>query len=469
MKWLRWGATVLAIALVLAACSTEQDVAALEAQAKGPNTPDTYLIVSQGSLPSSLPLVAHANGDAMRAFHPEAGFASVVTANPNAYKRYGTVTRDVTVNWIDPGKQVALEVDFANPPASGDDDFFFDLQWGHDAVNAVEAWNAGVRGSGVTVAVLDTGFDTDHPDIAPNFDAERSASFVPNEPLEYGIAGDVFSHGTHVAGTIAAADNGFGVIGVAPEATLMLVKVVSDEGSGDFTWVMSGIVHAVDNGADIINMSLGALLYKAGFVTEDDEGNEVVVTAREAQELRVALERVVRYAVQKGVLVVASAGNEAIDFDHSGALVTLPGSAPGVVTVGATAPVGWATDPANAFLYNLASYSNYGRSHIDLAAPGGDVVYPGEENCTVAGLARPCWVFDLVFSTGSAGSYYWSGGTSMAAPHVAGVAALLLSEHGGSGSLKPAQLESLLMKRAMDLGQRGNDPVYGKGHVATGY
>ena len=119
--------------------------------------------------------------------------------------------------------------------------------------------------------------------------------------------------------------------------------------------------------------------------------------------------------------------------------------------------------------YNLASDSNVGRSGIVVSAPGGDFVYPGNEGCLIAGLLRPCWVFDMVFSTGAAGAYYWSVGTSMAAPHAAGVAALILSEHGGSGSMTPAQLQSALERRAADLGQAGKDPVHGDGAVQSGY
>lgn len=461
MKTFRMSAVLLAIVLALAACSSVEDAALLEAEASAAKAPATYLIVNQGTLPANLPVTARVNRDTLRSFHPEAGFASVLTANPDAYKRYGTVMRDITVQWIEPTKQVALDVDFANPPFSGDNDPFFDMQWGHDAVNAVEAWNEGVRGAGVRVAVLDTGFDLDHPDLAPNINLALSADMT-GEGLQYAIT-DTFSHGTHVAGTIAAADNGFGTIGVAPEAELVLVKVLSDEGSGSFEDVMEGIIHAADVDADIMNMSLGALLLKSGFC--DEEG---CVTAREVQDLRTAMERVIRYAIQKGTLVVASAGNDALDFDHVGPLITLPGSAAGVVTVSATAPVGWAKDPLNEFLDYPASYTNYGRSHVDFAAPGGDVAYPGEENCVVAGLVRPCWVFDLVFSTGN-GGWYWSAGTSMAAPHVAGVAALILSEYVDSGGLTPSQLEAELRKRADDLGQPGKDPFYGLGRVASGY
>ena len=116
-----------------------------------------------------------------------------------------------------------------------------------------------------------------------------------------------------------------------------------------------------------------------------------------------------------------------------------------------------------------ASYTNYGTSSVEFSAPGGSVDYPGNEGCVVAGLARPCWVFDLVFSTGN-GGWYWSGGTSMAAPHAAGVAALIISEAGGSGSMSPARVEAAMRQRAIDLGKPGADDFFGRaGQVHSGY
>ena len=155
-------------------------------------------------------------------------------------------------------------------------------------------------------------------------------------------------------------------------------------------------------------MSLGGALYKAGVPGE--------YTAREAAELKNFVGRAVAYAHQKGAVIV-SAGNSAIDGDKDGALIHLPSDAPHAVSISATAPVGWATDPTNAFLDYPASYTNYGRSVISLAAPGGDFVYPGNEGCLIGGLLRPCWVFDLVFSSsgGVVGPdvyWYWSAGTS---------------------------------------------------------
>ncbi len=448
-----FGAALLSV--FLAACNTLSP-APLETQ----GTAKKYLVTNQRSLPADFTNAVAKNGDSLSSFEPQAGFAAVVTKNPNAYKRYGSVVRDVTIQWLDPVEEV-VGADYANPPTSGDDDFFFDLQWGHDAVNAPEAWNAGVRGQGVKVAVLDGGFDLDHPDLAPNI---VDVMDFTGEGAGYNLA-DPFSHGSHTAGTVAAADNGLGTIGVAPEAKLILVKVLGDAGSGSFEDIISGIIYAADKDADIINMSLGGTLAKNGFCDEDG-----CVSAREVSELLRAVSRATTYAYQQGTLVIASAGNDANDGDKDKALVHVPSDSAHVVSISATGPEGWGVDP-DTDLDTPAYYTNYGQSVIDFAAPGGDVDFDlldSGQLCTVAGLTRPCYVFDFVFSTGN-GGWYWSIGTSMAAPHAAGVAALILSEYGGSDSLKPAQLERELRARAADLGKPGNDDFYGAGRVASGY
>ena len=176
----------------------------------------------------------------------------------------------------------------------------------------------------------------------------------------------------------------------------MLVKVLSDSGSGTFDDIIEAIVYAADVDADVINMSIGATLPKNGWCDVDG-----CVGANEVAALLNAINRATTYAFQQGTTVIASAGNEATDYDHNGPVVHMPSDGPNVISIAATAPIGWAKDPGNVFLDNPASYSNYGQSTIDFAAPGGDSVYPGNENCTIAGLLRPCWVFDLVFSTGS--------------------------------------------------------------------
>ncbi|WP_237056208.1 S8 family peptidase [Microbulbifer sediminum] len=332
----------------------------------------------------------------------------------------------------------------ANPPGSGDDDFFFDLQWGHDAVDAPEAWNAGYTGKGIRVAVIDGGYDMDHPDLVPNIDTSAYRDFT-GEGIDYGID-DTFSHGTHVAGTIAAADNGFGTIGVAPDATLILLKALRDEGSGSFGDVAAAIVHAADHDADIINMSLGA---------------SFPASAEGAAALKVMMSRATNYAHHAGVTIITSAGNDARDGDKDTDTVTLPADSPHAISISATGPRGWAAGEEN--LNQLAIYSNYGQSLIDFAAPGGDYEYylsNGGDICAVAGLVRPCGVFDFVFSTGN-GGWYWSVGTSMASPHAAGVAALVMEANGGP--MHPAQAVAEMAHLAQDLGKPGNDDDFGGG------
>ena len=268
----------------------------------------------------------------------------------------------------------------------------------------------------------------------------------------------IFSHGNHTAGTIAAGRNGFGTIGIAYGAKLCLVKVLFNIGTGSFEDIVEGIIYAADRNVDIINMSLGGSVVKSG---EAD-----VYTAREAAEFKNFVNRAVAYAHKKGVLVIVSAGNDANDGDKDENLINMPSDTPHAMSVSATAPIGWGVNPT-VFLDNPASYTNYGRSVISVAAPGGDFQYlPVNQVCVVAGVIQFCYVFDFVFSmggvVGNSAYYYWSAGTSMAAPHVAGVAALLVGKHG---KMKPAQLRSLLERGADDLGQPGNDPFYGAGRV----
>lgn len=370
---------------------------------------------------------------------------------------------------------MVASADFSNPPASGDDDFFFDLQWGHNAVNAVESWNAGNRGAGVRVAVLDSGADATHADLAPNINVELSASFVDGEDW-HDTNGNAFNHGSHTAGTIGAADNGFGTIGVAPEAELVILKVLSAAtGSGSSYGTMAAMVYAADNDVDVANMSLGLAIRKNGYYdiedtpydTSDDIKFDVGGKDGIAQFIN-TYAKAANYARQNGVTLIASAGNEATDYDKTDSLMHLPSSLPAVLSISATGPIMWGADQYTN-LDNRAIYTNYGQSTIDFAAPGGDYtslfVPGGEGACTVGGLTRPCYVFDFVFSTGGTGAWYWSVGTSMAAPHATGVAALIIGANGGD--MSPAHVERDLRRWAEDLGKPGNDDTFGAGRVSA--
>lgn len=474
-------AALAAIVTIMASCADEPNLTPAEKSkernariAQNPSNvtllKDKFIIIANGnSLSASLDAEVAAAGGKIDKKMGVVGLATATSSDPNfrakAEKIAGvrSVIPDFTAQWTEPGVQVdAVEDDFGTPPNSGDDDVRFDLQWGHAAINASGAWNAGHRGAGAVVAVLDGGFDLDQPDLASNIIG--SASFVPGESAQFAIPNG-FSHGTHVAGTVAAADNGKGIIGVAPMAKLLLVKVLKDSGSGSFSWMLDGMLYATLQGADVINMSLGAVIPRNGkFLNEDGSiSNET----KSVQELLVAIARVTQFANANGVTVIAAAGNDAIDFDHAYSYINIPSSAPKILSISATAPIGWAVNPATN-LDLFTSYSNYGSADVSFAAPGGDGQLPGNANCTVSGVTRPCWVFDLVFSSANTASTVtpsgsWAAGTSMASPHAAGVAALIIGKNGGS--MAPSAVEAKLRASADDLGKPGQDPLYGYGRV----
>lgn len=353
-----------------------------------------------------------------------------------------SVTPDLEVPFLD-DFPVAERISFADAEVDGGhglSDPLAALQWGLLAVDAPAAWERGATGRGVRVAVLDSGVDAGHPDLAPNINAALSTSFVADETFDQPAS----DHGTRVAGVIAAAANELGVIGVAPEAEVVAVKVISAKTrTGTFGAVLQGIVYAADIGAQVANLSFTV----PGGLDRAQPG---------VDEILRATQRALSYAHEQGVTVVAAAGNTGGDLEASDAF-PYPAGFAHVLAVTATAPVGWGVLPS-AFLDHPASYSSSSGSLLHVAAPGGDFLYPGGETCS--GLR--CWMLDLVFST-VPGGWGWSAGTSMAVPHVAGVAALLLSAEGGA--LTPAEVESALRGGADDRGELGLDAIYGFGRV----
>jgi subtilisin family serine protease len=388
-------------------------------------------------------VVAEGRGNFKAAIEKQAGVESVV---PN-----------VRVSWK-PGITLdAASVASAGVPADtiGSGDAFLGLQWGLGAVQAPEAWALGYRGAGARVAVLDSGFILTHPELAGRIDTGCTTDLT-GEGLEQGLS--TMMHGMHVAGIIAASANGVGTVGVAPEATLCLVKVVSADGSGDIANVAAGMIHAADQNVDVVNVSVGSLIHVSGVPGE--------YSAKEAKEYLRLIERAAKYAYKRGSLVIAAAGNDALDRDADKKLIRLPTDAREVLAVSATAPSGWLNNPTTS-PDEPTSYSNWGDS-VDLAAPGGEQreSVPGVCSYPGVGAPRPCSAFDLVFSTGgrigAIHTYYWSAGTSMAAAHATGVAALIVSKYG---RMHPAQLRAYLNAGAEDRGVEGKDPVYGVGRV----
>jgi subtilisin family serine protease len=443
----------------------------------------TYIVTAKAhAFDAQLARKVEAAGGTITARLPQIGVAIVESSDGSFRSRAArvqgvrSVVPDITLQYEDPEAVNVAEPEFLNPPASGEDDTRFDLQWGSKAVDVAGAWNAGHRGAGVRVAVLDSGIACIHPDIQPNLLLSESTSFVAGENVCLSRV-NVFNHGSHTAGTIASPDNAFGTIGIAPEAKIIAVKVLSEvTGSGSFEGIIQGIVYAADHGADVINMSLGV---RGGLPVNGPGANDI-------RELVNATKRAVAYARSQNAITVVSAGNDGRDLDHDSGtpicdtdgcfmanLRAFPAQLPNVLAVASTSPEAWGHNLAGANLDIPASYTNHGQSAISFGAPGGDFDYPGNENCTVAGLVRPCWVFDGVFAVGGYAqlvpggplfaSYSWAIGTSMAAPHVSGVAALIIGKHGGE--LAPAEVERILRASADDLGKPGNDDFFGAGRV----
>jgi subtilisin family serine protease len=455
----------------LSAGTTQQDV---QATAGFVLRSKQYIIIASGDqLPANIEAQAAAANGKVTSLLGQVGLAVATSDDPNfaakAAKISGvrSVVHDFTYQGFEPQANRLAEQasDNVNPPSAGDSNPYFPLQWGATAIQAPEAWNTGNQGQGVLVADLDGGFELNHPDLAANI--VGSKSFVPGEPAQFVGAG--FSHGTHTAGTIAAVDNNIGVIGIAPQSKLLLVKVLGDSGSGSFSWLIQGILYATQQHADVINMSLGAALpHHDKYI--DDEG-KVVNDTKAIQELLVALSKATSYATKNGVTLIASAGNDSNNGNQDKSLVNIPADATGVISISATAPIGWALAPLTANLDRFASYSNYGTPAVTFAAPGGDAAYLGKEVVLFRGVTQYVWALDMVMSTGrvtmvngvARGSYTWSAGTSMAAPHATGVAALIIGKNGGD--MDPAKVEAALRASADDLGKSGRDPYYGYGRV----
>lgn len=437
-----------------------------EPDASSPDADRTWLLVSGGGpLPGGLARTVAAVGGRLTASYP---FGVATVTAPASFRGVPGLTSVPDDGFTLPDLPVsAAGADTAgnstDEPAArasglpflyGD---LFALQWGPDAVRAPRAWRDGVTGEGARVAVLDTAFDLDHPDLAPNINAALSRDFTgeglgtdPSAPVD---------HGTAMAGIIAAADNGDGIVGVAPDAELVLGRVVGSDGEGRWADIIAGITYAASPqvSADVINLSLGEVVVR--------DGSDATATIN-------AVSRAVRWATQQGSTVVVSAGNEGVDLTGSGRQVRLPTAAPQAIAVSATGPVGWALDPAGADVTVPLLFSNSGVPAVDFSAPGGNVdlgLTDPDRLCMPAPLAvpLPCGVFDLVLSTVDGDGWSWSAGTSQAAAHASGVAALIISE--GGGDLSPAQVERELRRRAVDAGKPGRDAVHGHGFVTSGH
>ena len=317
--------------------------------------------------------------------------------------------------------------------ATAPNDALWSKQWGPQQVRAPQAW-ATSTGAGQVIAVVDSGVDLSHPDLAGKFVAGATFAGCPKASCGNGDwktgkdAGEPDPHGTHVAGIAAAVtNNGTGIAGVAPDAKIMPVKVLGEEG-GSFEEIAAGIRWATDNGADVINMSLGAL--------PGVQALEITGIERQARDA-------IAYANSKGVVVVIASGNESSPlcaspaFNNGGLCVT-------------------ATDRNEA----KAWYSNLGVKP-DLravAAPGGQ----GALFCSEDIISTVPAGTETVCGKNTPG-YDAYAGTSMATPHVAGVAALLTAQGRSNDNVYDVLMDTA---RKPGTGTRGvYDPVYGYGIV----
>jgi subtilisin family serine protease len=344
------------------------------------------------------------------------GFAGAMRTVPGVQKVGATRTSDVPAAAANPQIPAApIEVPDSSPETVRPD---------MTAIGADKAWAVNPGSKAITVGVLDTGVDDLHQDLKANFDASKSASCAYGKAdTRPGAWRPVASHGTHVAGTIAAAKDGKGMIGVAPGVKVSSIRVAEPEGQQLFFAenTVCAFVFAADKGVSVTNNSYYVDPWLFLCPTDPDQ-----------DAIQEAVKRSVAYADSKGVVNVAAAGNENYDLaakasdpsspndskpatrSVTNACLSLPTELPNVVVVSALSPEG-----------AKASFSNFGEGKINIAAPGQDV-----------------------YSTVPGGGYQSLDGTSMASPHVAGVVALIRSTNP---KLNPEQVRARLAAQANDL------------------
>jgi subtilisin family serine protease len=365
-----------------------------------------------------------------------------------------TLRSEVKKNRYEPDVEITLDDGPAVEEADGEsatDEPRYGLEWDKQAQNIPEAHEIS-RGAGTRVAVIDDGVLGSHPDLEHAYDAALSRNFTGDGN---GIGPLADDHGTHVAGTIAANDqNEAGVVGTAPATEIVDCRVFSGA-SASFATILAAIYYSVQVGCDVANLSLGAY-----------------PVPRQAQGSFYGgqLNKLMTYANSNGTLLVIAAGNDSANLQNDGGVISLPNEGAQALSVAATGPIGfqWGDDGLEEPPESPAFYTNYGTNAITVAAPGGDADLE---------TSNPNFVNDLVLSTTFAtvpedakegtvpdeqiGTYGWKAGTSMAAPQVAGAAALVKSVNPDAN---PNQIESIL-KRTASVPDGYDKAYYGAGFI----
>jgi subtilisin family serine protease len=444
--------------IMIVSASPMPTVSSVKLAEEGP----AYFVVFSGwNLPSDVDtIIAGCGGRVVNKFPNVGVLVAMPTIDPAAFEGKLNSRSEIIdfghdyVSELPAGETLITDENSADyspplPPPAQDGRYYRQWFLWHTIEANPDAWSITKGSKNIKVAILDTGIDYNHPDIAPNYDFALSANFVdwnfdgvPDEPII-----DQNGHGTWCGGTVAAAIGGGGCIGIGPNLDLVNLKVMGANGSGYFEWDFGAIYWAVEHDINVVSMSFGGYAIMAGGAKQGDSA------------LFAALNRLFNYANRNGVVCVAAAGNGA--YDMSGfpyGIRHLPSQCSNVIAV-----IG--TD----MIDNLASYSNYGSNLHGISAPGGDMPLPPTPPAWFAPyipyLPYPqntyyslCYGPYLVI--GGLVYYAWMGGTSMAAPQVAGVAGLLLSL---KPNLTPSQVQHYLQAGATDIGKPGYDKYFNFG------
>jgi subtilisin family serine protease len=406
----------------------------------------------------------------------------VVIARSDRTDFRSTIARDTRVDGVSATAGFATQLDGSiaddaqGPPAgdlpnapAADTDSLSGLQWDMRQIHAPQAHAITGGSPAVVVGDIDTGIDPNHPDLRQNIDDADSANCVSGAPVPGAVAAtDDNGHGTHTAGTIAAAANGIGIVGVAPNVRIAAIKAGDAAGFFFPEAVICSFVWAGTHHIDVTNNSYFADPWL--FNCKNDPVQRAIWKAEQ---------RAIRFAMNQGVTVVSAEGNEADDLAHPSAdisspdngtptertihndCVVIPVELPGVIGVTADGSTTQGTNAGNYPDYLKSFYSSYGSSSADVVAPGGDSRYFTPESVNGRVLSTypasiPCLrsvhepTNDPTYPTAV---YCYLQGTSMASPHVAGIAALIISRFGNlqnpqNGKMRPGQVAALISQTA---------------------